>query len=176
MLCQKSIELIGEGMSVFLSEGLRSAGHFAAFPDAFHQVAHGEVLFDIFDAVEFPSVIDGVGVLCNDPIGQWDVGGDDQITGLAECDDTVIGFIGSLIDDDGLNVLGFADGDLLVGDDDCRDGEAFDAAQDDRFEKIGEGIPIDEEGHMISLTRPTSRVSRRTLMPCGWCGDLVRIC
>ena len=34
---------------------------------------------------------------------------------------------------------------------------------------------IDRAQRMISLTRPTAPLSRRTLMPCGWEGDLVRI-
>jgi len=122
------MQLIGKGVGVFLSEWLGAAGHFSTFADALHEVAHGEVLFDVFGGVECTSVVDGVGVLTDDPIRQRDVSGDDQVTGLTEGYDAVIGFVGSLIDDEVLDVLGGADRDLFVGDDVGGDCETFDAA------------------------------------------------
>ena len=159
------MQLIGKGVGIFLAERFGASGYFSTFADAFHEVAHGEVLLDVFGSVECPSVVDGVSIFADDTVGEGDVGGDDKVAGLAEFDDAVIGFVGTLIDEKVFDVTGGADGDLLVGDDLGRDRKALDGAQDDGFEQIGKCIPVDEQGHTISLTRPTSPLSRRTLIP-----------
>ena len=138
------MQLIGKGMGIFLSERFRTSGHFPAFAYAFHEVAHGEVLFDVLRGVERSSVVDGVGVFADNPIGKGDVGGDDKVAFLAQFDDAVVGFIGALIDEKVFDVCGGADGYLLVSDHFGRDRKTFDGAQDDGFEQIGKRIPIDE--------------------------------
>jgi len=163
-------------MGIFGSEGFGAFGHLSAFSDTLHEVAHGEVLFDVVHTVKLTPVVDGMGMFGNDAVSEGNVGSNDKITRFAEFDNTVVGFIRTLIDDNVLDVWGFADGDLFVGNDFCQQGESFYASEYDGFEQVGKGIAVDVECHRtISLTRPTSPLMRRTLMPWGWVGELVRI-
>ena len=45
----------------------------------------------------------------------------------------------------------------------------------DRDRPFSAGGLADQDFGRITFTRPTTPLTRRTLMPCGWVGDLVRI-
>lgn len=147
MFGQKTVELVGKGMGVFLAEGFGTFQYLAAITQLFHQVAHGQVLFDVLSGVELAAVIDGVGIFRDDTVSQRDVCRDDKITRLYHLHDAVIGLVGAGIDDLVGDMVGASKRDAFVGDDTGFKCEAFDGTQQDRFEKVWKGIPVDEESH-----------------------------
>ena len=109
-----------------------------------------------------------MGMLTDDPVRKGYVCCDDKITCLCPLYDQMVCLVCTLINEEILNMGGFANGDLLIGYDCGGEGESLYGSQHDGFEQIREGIPIDKKPQeRISLTLPTSLVSSRTLIPCG---------
>ena len=140
------MKLVGKFVGVFLVERRGAFGHLPAVPDRFHEVSHGEVLFDVVYAEKLASVVDGMGVFGDDPVGQRDIGGDHQVACVHHPDDRMIRFVGSRFDDDIAYVGGVPDRDPFIRDYDGRDTESFDSTKNDGLEQVGERVAVDVEG------------------------------
>ena len=57
---QKSIQLVGKGLPVFLVEGGWPAGIHSTSPQLVHEISHGQPLFDIFFGIKFSPRVQGV--------------------------------------------------------------------------------------------------------------------
>ena len=68
------MQLIGKFVGIFGSERFGSSCHLSAVPYLFHQIAHRQILLDIIHAIECTAMINRMGILADDTIGQRDIG------------------------------------------------------------------------------------------------------
>lgn len=92
---EKTIQLVGEVLSVALIECRRATTLYAAGAHGVHKVAHIEALLDVLLGVELTARIEGVATLGDYLIGQRDVGRDYQVTRLDLLHNIVVGHIES---------------------------------------------------------------------------------
>ena len=89
------IQLIRKFVGILLTEGCRSFGHFTAISNLLHQIPNREALFDIMNTVKLSTMVYGMGIFCDDPVGQWNVRGDDKISFFNHLNNAVVRFIRS---------------------------------------------------------------------------------
>ena len=128
---QKAIQLVGEGLSVGLAEGIGAASLNAGTAQVFHEVAHGQSFLNVGGGVHLAAWIQGVGAACYDQRGERDVGGDDEIASRQLVDDVGIGDIEAARHLDGPDELRRRRTQHLVSNQDGLDLPTLGGAKDD---------------------------------------------
>lgn len=147
------MQLVCKLVGIFAGERLGAGGDLSALPDALHEISHRQVLLDIVYRIEFASVVNGMGIFGDHAVGKGDIRSDHKVACAAQLHDMVVRLIGSLFDDEILDMSGAADVDLFVGDDLGGEVEPLYASQHDRLEEVGEGIAVYKERHTkVSLS------------------------
>jgi len=146
-LGQKPIQLIGEGLTVRLAEGRRSARVHPAGTEGIEKIPHIQSLSDVFFGVELAARVQGMAALGNQFGGQGDIGGDDKVALLCLLDDVVVRSVESGPHLYGTDVAGYRHLEGLIGDQGQWHGHPIRGSVKNLLDHLGAGVGIDPNMH-----------------------------
>src|SRR3954467_11202497 len=151
-VCKKAINLVGECHAVCIAESGWTARLDAAAAQLVHELAHGKTFVDVVPGVELAARIERVTAFLDDPSGQRNVGGDNEITALGKLQDFMVGRIEASRHLQCLDVLGRRRPERLIGNQRHVDAGTLGGPKQDVLDDIRTGIGIDPYPH-ASISR-----------------------
>lgn len=174
---QEPVQAVGKGLPILFAQGWRAAGVDAAGAEGIHEIPHAQAGVDVLGGVEFAAGVQGMGTPFDDPGGQGDVAGYDQVAGVEPFYDLIVGHIRSSRYLEEGYPGGAGDAHRLVGDQGHLHPGTFCRSEEDILDHYGTGVGIDPYFHcslpgsgceLMYCSGPARSVGKNLRFVSGW--------